>query len=86
MCRTNMVLWPGTCPARPALRYATEHHTHTTHTHKGEDEYLGTSTVFPTVRLSLDTPAPRLDWYRIDRYTKYAGELLAAFELFLVCV
>ena len=42
--------------------------------------------MFPTVRLSLDTPAPRLDWYRIERYTKYAGELLAAFELFLVSV
>ena len=40
----------------------------------------------PTVRLSLDTPAPRLDWYPIERYTKYAGELLAAFELLLVSV
>ena len=23
MSGTNMVLWPGTCPARPGLRYAT---------------------------------------------------------------
>ena len=42
--------------------------------------------MYPTVRLSLDTPAPRLDWYPIERYTKYAGELLAAFELLLVSV
>ena len=24
MSGTNMVLWPGTCPARPGLRYATD--------------------------------------------------------------
>ena len=36
------------------------------------------------VRLDLDTPAPRLDWFPITRYNKYAGELLAAFELLLV--
>ena len=36
------------------------------------------------VRLSLDTPAPRLDWVPILRYNKYAGELLSAFELLLV--
>ena len=36
------------------------------------------------VRLSLDTPGPRLDWFPITRYNKYAGELLAAFELLLV--
>ena len=37
----------------------------------------------PTVRLDLDTPAPRLDWYHITRYGEYAGELLAGFELIL---
>ena len=25
MSGTNMVLWPGTCPARPSLRYTTDH-------------------------------------------------------------
>ena len=25
MSGTNMVLWPGTCPTRPSLRYATDH-------------------------------------------------------------
>ena len=38
----------------------------------------------PVVRLTLDTPAPRLDWFPIIRYNKYGGELLAAFELLLV--
>jgi len=51
---------------------------------QGQDEYIGKAIANPTVRLSLDTPAPRLDWHGIERYTKYAGELLAAFELLLV--
>ena len=38
----------------------------------------------PTVRLDPRAPQPRLDWYPIIRYTKPAGELLAAFELILV--
>ena len=38
----------------------------------------------PTVRLDPRTPQPCLDWYPIIRYTKPAGELLAAFELILV--
>ena len=38
----------------------------------------------PTVRLDPRAPQPRLDWYPIIRYTKAAGELLAAFELILV--
>ena len=38
----------------------------------------------PVVRLTLDTPSPRLDWFPIIRYNKYGGELLAAFELLLV--
>ena len=53
-------------------------------TSQGENEYLGFSKCEPTARLNLDTPAPRLDWYSITRYYKYAGELLAAFELLLV--
>ena len=43
----------------------------------------------PLVRLDIKaTTQPRLQWYNITRYTKYGGELLAAFELlFLVsCV
>ena len=40
----------------------------------------------PTVRLDPRAPQPRLDWYPIIRYTKPAGELLAAFELILVSV
>ena len=51
---------------------------------QGENEYLGKTVVVPTVRLSMDTAAPRLDWYGIERYTSYAGELLGAFELLLV--
>ncbi len=51
---------------------------------QGENEFLGATTTTPRVRLSLDTPVPRLDWYPIDRYRTYAGELLSAFELLLV--
>lgn len=39
--------------------------------------------MIPTVRLTLDVPAPRLDWIEIIRYNKLAGEMLAAFELLL---
>ena len=38
---------------------------------------------YPAVRLTLDTPSPRLAWFDIERYTKPAGELLAGFELLL---
>ena len=50
---------------------------------QGKDEFLGVSTITPTVRLTLDIPAPRLDWIEIVRYNKSAGEMLAAFELLL---
>lgn len=50
---------------------------------QGKDEFLGSSVVIPTVRLTLDIPAPRLDWIEIVRYNKSAGEMLAAFELLL---
>lgn len=50
---------------------------------QGEDEFLGKARSIPTVRLTLDTPSPSLDWCEIVRYTTPAGELLAAFELLL---
>lgn len=58
-------------------------HSHTcTHT-QGQDEFLGKTKATPTVRLTLDTPSPRLDWFEIVRYTSPVGELLAGFELLL---
>ena len=39
--------------------------------------------MLPTVRLSLDIPAPKLYWAKIVRCNKSAGEILAAFELLL---
>ena len=39
--------------------------------------------MLPTVRLSLDIPAPKLSWAEIVRCNKPAGEVLAAFELLL---
>ena len=40
----------------------------------------------PIVKLAgSKPPAPRLLWYPIMRGDQQAGELLAAFELFLVC-
>jgi hypothetical protein len=50
---------------------------------QGEDEFLGCSIAIPIIRLSSDTPGPRLDWFPITRYDEYGGELLAAFELLL---
>jgi len=32
-----------------------------------------------------EPPAPRLLWYDVTRAGEEAGEILAAFELFLVC-
>ena len=40
----------------------------------------------PTVQLSDDETPVRLAWYKIDRYGKPAGEVLTAFELFLVSI
>ena len=51
---------------------------------QGCHEFIGRTEACPVVRLSLDTPGPRLDWFPIVRYNKRAGELLAAFELLLV--
>jgi hypothetical protein len=53
----------------------------------GKDEYLGSSTVTPTMRLDRDLKGrklPRLAWYDIKRYHRNAGEVLAAFELMLI--
>ena len=50
---------------------------------QGKDEFLGSSVAIPTIRLTLDTPAPKLHWTEIIRYNKPAGEVLAAFELLL---
>ena len=51
---------------------------------QGEDEFLGVVSAKPTVRLSKECPVAELEWYTIDRYNKYAGDMLAAFELFWV--
>ena len=50
---------------------------------QSKDDFLGSSVVLPTVRLSLDIPAPKLYWVDIVRCNKPAGEVLAAFELLL---
>ena len=50
---------------------------------QGKDDFLGSSVVLPTARLSLDIPAPKLNWEEIIRYNAPAGEVLAAFELLL---
>ena len=55
--------------------------------YQGKDEYLGSSTVTPTMRLDRDLKGrklPRLAWYDIKRYHRNAGEVLAAFELMLI--
>ena len=53
--------------------------------HKGKDEFLGRCVAQPMVKLrGSKPPAPRLLWYPIMCGDKATGELLAAFELFLV--
>ncbi|KAL5471556.1 hypothetical protein EMCRGX_G029681 [Ephydatia muelleri] len=49
----------------------------------GKAGFIGKVVCEPVVRFSTKDPAPRLDWYPIDRYTKTEGECLAAFELLL---
>ncbi|XP_065071964.1 myoferlin-like isoform X2 [Rhopilema esculentum] len=50
----------------------------------GKDEYLGRCSVQPLVKLKgPKPPGPKLLWYPIMCGDKVAGELLAAFELFL---
>ena len=50
---------------------------------QGKDEYLGTSTVIPVVRLTEEVHVPQLDWVEIVRFNKSAGEVLVACELSL---
>ncbi|XP_074642408.1 myoferlin-like [Tubulanus polymorphus] len=51
----------------------------------GEDEFLGRGTAKPMVKLDpADPRTPVLQWFSITKGSKYGGELLAAFELFLV--
>ena len=53
---------------------------------KGQDEFMGRCVVTPLVKMNgQEPPAPRLLWYDITRAGEEAGEILAAFELFLVC-
>ena len=52
---------------------------------KGKDEFIGRSIVKPTVKLNgAEPPSPQLLWYEIEKGGEDGGELLAAFELFLV--
>ena len=47
---------------------------------------MGRCVVTPLVKMNgQEPPAPRLLWYDITRVGEEAGEILAAFELFLVC-
>ncbi|XP_064630282.1 myoferlin-like isoform X1 [Lineus longissimus] len=51
----------------------------------GEDEFLGRTICTPLVKLDpSDGRTPVLQWHEFKKSGKYAGELLAAFELFLV--
>ncbi|KAK3589425.1 hypothetical protein CHS0354_020754 [Potamilus streckersoni] len=52
----------------------------------GEPEFLGRTKATPMVKLDPgDARTPVLQWYEIRRGDKNGGELLAAFELFLIC-
>lgn len=47
---------------------------------------MGRCVVTPLVKMNgQEPPAPRLLWYDVTRIGEEAGEILAAFELFLVC-
>ena len=47
---------------------------------------MGRCVVTPLVKMNgQEPPAPRLLWYDVTRVGEEAGEILAAFELFLVC-
>ena len=53
---------------------------------KGKDEFMGRCVVTPLVKMNgQEPPAPRLLWYDVTRAGEDAGEILVAFELFLVC-
>lgn len=50
----------------------------------GQDEFMGRCVIKPLVKMNgQGPPAPRLLWYDVTRCGEEAGEILAAFELFL---
>ncbi|XP_068709292.1 myoferlin-like isoform X2 [Montipora foliosa] len=50
----------------------------------GKDEFMGRCVVTPLVKVNgQEPPSPRLLWYDVSRIGEEAGEILAAFELFL---
>ena len=53
---------------------------------KGKDEFLGIVECTPVIRLTNEDAGARLQWFEVKRYGQYAGDLLAAFELFWVCL
>ncbi|KAA3681768.1 myoferlin [Paragonimus westermani] len=49
------------------------------------DQFLGRCQIVPLVRLDAETTySSMLQWHKIEKGTKYGGELLAAFELILL--
>jgi hypothetical protein len=52
---------------------------------QGKDEFLGRARAEPVVRVNGSEGGPaRLAWYTIETDGGYGGDILAAFELFLV--
>ena len=52
---------------------------------QGKDEFLGRARAEPVVRCNGSEGAPaRLAWYTVEKDGCYGGDILAAFELFLV--
>ena len=52
---------------------------------KGKDEFMGRCMVEPEMKMNgQEPPSPRLLWYNLMYGDQEAGEILAAFELFLV--
>lgn len=46
------------------------------------DDYLGQFQITPVLHWGLYDPPLKLQWFKIERFGEYAGELLAGFELF----
>ena len=56
-------------------------------THQGKDDFMGRCVESPVVKLKgQGPPAPRLLWEPVKKGTEDGGEILVAFELFLVSV
>ena len=52
---------------------------------QGQDEFMGRCVVTPLVKLhGQGAPSPRLLWYDVQRGDEEGGQILCAFELFLV--